>query len=85
MFPYLGVGDGQAVHWLGYLKQLDLLYHVGLRAQDHHSLQPALRCSTHKRKRKRKRMDDSLKLSSSRSLQYKILPASPQGNSSRHV
>lgn len=41
---YLGVRDGQAVHRLGRLKQLDFLYHVGLGAQDQHPLQPALRC-----------------------------------------
>lgn len=44
--PYLGVRDGQAVHRLGRLKQLDLLDDVGLGAQDHHSLQPALSCGT---------------------------------------
>lgn len=44
--PYLGVRDGQAVHRLGCLKQLDLLDDVGFGAQDHHPLQPALGCRT---------------------------------------
>lgn len=44
VFPYLGVGDGEAVHRLRCLEQLNLLYDVRLGAQDHHPLQPALRC-----------------------------------------
>lgn len=44
--PYLGVRDGEAVHRLGRLEQLDLLDDVGLGAQDHHPLQPALGCGT---------------------------------------
>lgn len=43
---YLRVGDGQTVHRLGCLKQLDLFYDVGLRVQDDHSLKPALRWKT---------------------------------------
>lgn len=45
---YLGVRDGQAVHRLRRLEQLDLLDHVGLRAENHHPLQPALSCGAQK-------------------------------------
>lgn len=41
MWPHLGVGDGQTVHRLPGLEQLDLLDHVGLCSQDHGPLQPA--------------------------------------------
>lgn len=50
-FGYLGVGDGQAVHRLRRLEQLDLLDHVRLGAQDHHPLQPALLCNTRRANR----------------------------------
>ena len=82
-FPYLGVGDGQAVHRLGCLKQLDLLYHVGLGAENHHPLQPALSCSTQERKSK----EDSAHFTSvqfsqtfsSSSSKCSILSLSPHG------
>lgn len=45
---YLGVRDGQAVHRLRRLEQLDLLDHVGLRTENHHPLQPALSCGAQK-------------------------------------
>lgn len=48
---YLCVRDGEAVDGLGVVVQLDLLDHVGFRAQNHGPLQPALRWRETRHKR----------------------------------